>query len=198
LPTVQFGPGMTSATEIRAKWPAMTPEQKIKLVQQLYPDTQQKEAMVGVIVKIFDEVMGSGVEETLVGAATGSGALNPTRVSMSNGPDSGVEEAVLVNDPNEGHLIVPDGGLGTWDEKSLVSNLARKFASMLDMLKSGEYARLHSVLRKGQVVDSMLTALAQYERFMQQQGQRPIARGREIDLAQTGMAEDYVEERKKK
>ena len=32
LPTVQFGPGMTSATEIRAKWSGMSDEEKIDLV----------------------------------------------------------------------------------------------------------------------------------------------------------------------
>jgi len=200
LPTVQFGPGMTSATEIRAKWPGMTPEQKISLVNQLYPDTQSKEPLAGVIVKMFDEVIGGAVDEALQGAPVGGGAtmLNPTGIAMPNGPDSEVEEATLVNDPDAGHLIIPDGGMGTWDEKTLVSNLARKFASMLDMLKSGDYNRLHSVLQKGQVVDAMLSALAEYQRFMAKQGRRPIARGREIDLAQSGVAEDYIEETKKK
>jgi len=200
LPAVQFGPGMTSATEIRAKWPGMTPEQKINLVNQLYPDTQAKEPLAGVIVKIFDEVMGGAVDEALMGAPVGGGAttLNPTGIAMPNGADSGVEEAVLINDPDAGHLIVPDGGMGTWSEETLRSNLARKFASMLDMLKSGDYDRLHDVLRKGQVVDAMLSALAEYQRFMKKQGRRPLARGREIDLAQSDMAEDYIEESKKK
>ena len=171
LPTVQFGPGMTSATEIRAKWPEMTPEEKIGLVKVLYPSTAGKDAAAGKIVAMMDEIMAPAAE-----------------------PE--VKEAVLVNDPDAGHLIRPDGGMGTWDEKSLVSNLARKFSSMLDMLKSGNYTGLRSVLEKGQVVDSMITALAEYQRFMDRQGRRPIARGREIDLGQ--MAEDYIDESKKK
>jgi hypothetical protein len=166
LPTVQFGPGMTSATEIRAKWPEMTPEEKLSLVKTLYPGVSGRDAAAGKIVTMFDEIMAPVVQE-----------------------------AVLINDPDAGHLIVPDGGMGTWDEKSLVSNLSRKFASMLEMLKSGDYDRLYNVLQKGQVVDSMLTSLAQYQRFMQKQGRRPLARGREIDLAQ--MSEDYIEEQKK-
>jgi hypothetical protein len=169
LPTVQFGPGMTSATEIRAKWSEMTPEEKISLVKVLYPSTAGRDAAAGKIVTMMDEIMAPAPE---------------------------VKEAVLVNDPDAGHLIRPDGGMGTWDEKSLVSNLARKFASMLDMLKSGNYTGLRSVLEKGQVVDSMITALAEYQRFMDRQGRRPIARGREIDLGQ--MAEDYIDESKKK
>jgi len=168
LPTVQFGPGMTSATEIRAKWPEMTPEEKISLVKTLYPGTAAKEAAAGKIVTMFDEIMA---------------------------PVPEVKEARLINDPDGGHLIVPDGGMGTWNEESLKSNLARKFASMLDMLKSGDYDGLHYVLKKGQVVDSMVTALAEYQRFMQKQGRRHIAKGREIDLSQ--VAEDYIEEQKK-
>ena len=66
LPTVQFGPGMTSATEIRAKWPGMTPEQKIALVNQLYPDTQQKTRLGGVIVQMLDTVL-AGAEQTAEG-----------------------------------------------------------------------------------------------------------------------------------
>ena len=171
LPVVQFADGMTSATEIRAKWPDMQPEQKASLVNKLYPATLGNDRLTGVVVQMFDATLGNKAEPA-------------------------VKEAVLVNDPDAGHLIRPDGGMGTWDEKSLVSNLARKFASMLEMLKSGNYTALRSVLEKGQVVDSMISALAEYQRFMDRQGRRPIARGREIDLSQ--MSEDYIEESKKK
>lgn len=168
LPTVQFGPGMTSATEIRAKWPEMDDQQKTRLVQQLYPDTQQKTQLADVIVKMFDTVM----------------------ASTKTQPE--VVEAVLINDPDAGHLIRPDGGMGTYSEETLKKNLARKFTSMLEMIKAGEYDRLHGVLAKGQVVDAMISALAEYQRFMARQGRRPLARGREIDMS--AMAEDYVDE----
>ena len=168
LPTVQFGPGMTSATEIRAKWPEMQPAEKVRLVQQLYPDTQQKTQLADVIVKMFDTVMA------------------PQKAQPE------VAEAVLINDPDAGHLIQPDGGMGTYSEDALKQNLARKFASMLEMIKAGEYDRLHGVLAKGQVVDSMVSALAEYQRFMAKQGRRPMARGREIDMS--SVAEDYIDE----
>jgi len=168
LPTVQFGPGMTSATEIRAKWPDMKPAEKVRLVQQLYPDTQQKTQLADVIVKMFDTVMA------------------PVK------PQSEVAEAVLINDPDAGHLIRPDGGMGTYSEDTLKQNLARKFVSMLEMIKAGDYDRLHYVLQKGEVVDAMITALAEYHRFMARQGRRPMARGREIDMG--AVAEDYIDE----
>lgn len=165
LPTVQFGPGMTSATEIRAKWPEMSPEEKISLVKVMYPSTVANDGAAGKIVSMLDEIMAPAPE---------------------------VKEATLVNDPDAGHLIRPDGGMGTWNEDSLKRNLAAKFADMLNMLKVGDYKGLHYVLSKGQVIDSMVTALSQYQRFMDQQGRRPIARGREIDLG--SVAEDYIEE----
>jgi hypothetical protein len=160
LPTVQFGPGMSSATEIRAKWPDMTPEEKIALVKILYPTTTERDAAAGKIVAMLDEVLGKTVEE-----------------------------AVLVNDPDAGHQIRPDGGMGTWDESSMVNNLARKFADMVTMVKGKNYSGLQYVLYQAGVVKSLVNALAEYEQFMKKQGRRPIARGREIDLAQ-----DYLDE----
>ena len=152
LPTVQFGPGMTSATEIRAKWPEMTPEEKISLVKIMYPSTAANEAAAGKIVSILDEILTSNVSENMPGAQAslmgapvggGAGTLNPTRTPMANGADrprKGVrmgqefDEATLINDPDAGVQIRPAGGMGTWDEQSLVTNLARKFANMVEML----------------------------------------------------------------
>lgn len=57
LPTVQFGPGISSATEIRAKWPEMNPQQKSRLVNQLYPDTEGNAQLTSVVVRLFDETM---------------------------------------------------------------------------------------------------------------------------------------------
>ena len=169
LPTVQFGPGMTSATEIRSKWPTMDAKQKASLVSVLYPMAADNEAKVAKIVEMLDAVLGDKPENT-------------------------VDEAVLVNDPDAGHQIVPDGGMGTWDEASLVSNLARKFAAMVDMVKNKNYSGLQYALYQGGAVKSMVDALAQYERFMSKQGRRPIARGREIDLSQIKENPDYIDE----
>jgi len=162
LPTVQFGPGMTSATEIRVKWPEMTPEEKISLVKVLYPSTADRDAAAGKIVSMLDEIMS---------------------------PQPEVKEAVLINDPDAGPQIRPSGGMGTWDEDSLRSNLARKFANMLDMLKLGNYDQLYYVLKKGEVVDRMVRALAEYQAFKQKQGRRPMARGKEVDMS------DYLDEK---
>ena len=171
LPTVQFGAGMTSATEIRAKWPGMTAEQKANLVRVLYPQAADNDVKVAKVVEILDTVMGAV-------------------------PEKAVDEAVLVNDPDAGHQIIPDGGMGTWDESSMVNNLARKFAEMVNMVKGKNYSGLQYVLYQGGVVKSLVDALAEYERFMQKQGRRPMARGKEVDMSKVALDEnpDYIEE----
>jgi hypothetical protein len=65
LPVAQFGGGMTSATEIRSKWPGMRDEQKIKLVKELYPSTEGKKAAANKLVEILDSVLVSELDEDL-------------------------------------------------------------------------------------------------------------------------------------
>lgn len=205
LPTVQFGPGMTSATEIRAKWPGMSLEEKIDLVKVLYPSAATRNDAAGKIVSILDEIMHSNMEEgmagaqaSLMGAPAGGGALQQTRVPMANDTDrdrKGVrmgqefDEATLINNPDAGVQIQPAGGMGTYDEQTLVSNLARKFASMVEMVRNRNYGNLHHVLYRAGVVENMVRALAELAAFQQQQGRRPIAKGREIDIT------DYLDEK---
>ena len=66
LPVAQFGPGMTSATEIRAKWPDMTPEQKAGLVKTIYPMASGNVAAVDKLVEILDSVMLSSQSAEMV------------------------------------------------------------------------------------------------------------------------------------
>jgi hypothetical protein len=194
LPVVQFGPGMTSATEIRSKWPTMTPEQKDKLVHALYPTTEGNDKLTAVTTKLLDAGMGTPVSENLMGAPVGGGVgtLNPTSSKMPNGPDEvEVDEATLVNDPEKGVQIRPTGGLGTWDENSLKSSLATQLVDIVAMLKAGNYSGVEHLLYKGGAMQSKVQALARLEDFNAKQGRRPIARGREIDI---GEGNDYVDE----
>jgi hypothetical protein len=59
LPTVEFGPGMTSATEIRAEWPTLDEQGKLDRVMSLYPKTQSSPALAANVVKMLDTAMGS-------------------------------------------------------------------------------------------------------------------------------------------
>lgn len=280
LPTIEFGPGIKSATEIRNSWPRLNDKQKLAMVLSLYPKTQQNKKLADVAVKMLDagildgEPVQEGWKDVVAGgllalSAAGANAqmpemnqalidltdryysalqvrakedgleldrrdlnrlkakaynlavekLNKETVSTQNQqtqpgssfPSQGserrvasdrdqfegkneqeVEEATLINDPGQGHLIVPDGGMGTWDEKSLLSNLIRKFSSMAEMIKEKRYSSLYHSLYEAGVVENMLKALVQYENFKEKQGKRPIAKGREIDISEST---DYISEK---
>ncbi len=59
LPTVTFGPGIKSASEIRGLWPKLNDKRKLAMVYSLYPDTQKQPELAQSVVKIFDKVMGA-------------------------------------------------------------------------------------------------------------------------------------------
>ena len=138
--------------------------------------------------------MGNEVKEQLQGAPIGGGVgtLNPSSVPMPNGPDEKtVDEATLVNDPESGIQIRPDGGLGTWNESSLKNSLAKQLVEIVEMLKVGNYRGVEHLLYKAGAMQSKVRALARLEDFSSKQGRRPIAQGREIDI---GENTDYVDE----
>lgn len=163
LPTVEFGPGMTSATEIRTAWPQLNDKRKLALVMSLYPAAQNNVKLAQKAVEIFDQVL-EPVTENQGWAAT--------------------LETTLVNDPDRGMQIRPEGGMGTWSEQSLVSNLAEKFTGVLDMLKDGRYQNLYYVLYSAGATQAMVKALADLEGFREKQGRRPIKPGREIQVGE--------------
>jgi hypothetical protein len=92
LPTVEFGPGMTSATEIRTAWPQLNDKRKTALVMSLYPKTQTNPKLAQNVVKLLDSAI-VGPDQLneflpLVGAIAGralvgSGASALTRAGAS-------------------------------------------------------------------------------------------------------------------
>lgn len=70
LPTVEFGPGMTSATEIRTAWPNLNEKRKTALVMSLYPRTQSNPKLAATVVKMLDTAIGAEVSENQGWAAT--------------------------------------------------------------------------------------------------------------------------------
>ena len=59
LPTVEFGPGITSATQIRKMWPTLNDKRKTALVMSLYPAAQKNPKLAQTVVGMFDQVMGT-------------------------------------------------------------------------------------------------------------------------------------------
>jgi hypothetical protein len=65
LPTVEFGPGITSATEIRNAWPKLDDRRKTAMVMSLYPVTQKNPKLAANVVKMLDMGMGNELSETV-------------------------------------------------------------------------------------------------------------------------------------
>jgi hypothetical protein len=65
LPTVEFGPGITSATEIRNAWPTLNDKRKTAMVMSLYPVTQKNPKLAANVVKMLDMGMGNELAETI-------------------------------------------------------------------------------------------------------------------------------------
>ena len=65
LPTIEFGPGITSASEIRAAWPTLNEKRKLAMVMSLYPATQQNPKLAANVVKLLDAGMGEELTEML-------------------------------------------------------------------------------------------------------------------------------------
>lgn len=65
LPTVEFGPGITSATEIRNIWPNLTDKRKLAMVLSLYPTTQKNPRLAKNIVQLLSAGIGNNDEKTL-------------------------------------------------------------------------------------------------------------------------------------
>jgi hypothetical protein len=78
LPTVEFGPGITSASEIRAAWPSLNDRRKTALVMSLYPATQKNPRLAAVVVQMLDAAIGTELTEQPNQAGVGG---NPTAVA---------------------------------------------------------------------------------------------------------------------
>jgi cytidyltransferase-like protein len=63
LPTVEFGPGIKSATEIRNAWPNLNDRQKTAMVMSLYPSTQKNQKLAQNVVKMLDIGMSGELSE---------------------------------------------------------------------------------------------------------------------------------------
>lgn len=59
LPTVEFGPGIKSATEIRNAWPTLNDKRKLAMVMSLYPVAQKNPQLAKNVVQMLDIGMGN-------------------------------------------------------------------------------------------------------------------------------------------
>lgn len=86
LPTVEFGPGMTSATEIRTAWPQLNEKRKTALVMSLYPRTQGNAKLAATVVGLLDAAIGTqGVAEGSIGDKIKGAAKSVKRATQGWG-----------------------------------------------------------------------------------------------------------------
>lgn len=93
LPTVKFGPGIQSATEIRKAWPTLDDRRKTAMVMSLYPATQKNPKLAINVVAMLDQVMGGQINEgslTEIGYSDHLGELNvPDSKVIANATQEG-------------------------------------------------------------------------------------------------------------
>jgi hypothetical protein len=86
LPTVEFGPGMTSATEIRTAWPTLSAKHKVALVMSLYPTTQRNRKLAATVVKLLDTAMGEEQSVAEMDAQNFVGGMTASYQQRENQP----------------------------------------------------------------------------------------------------------------
>jgi hypothetical protein len=207
LPTVQFGPGMTSATEIRAKWPDMSQQEKVGLVRSMYPSTAANDAAADKIVAMLDEIIKAGIAEALAGSqasltgtAVGSGAgqLQPAGVDPPNvlrkrpRPDrAGFREARIINDPDQGVLISPTDTQQQLPESQLMRDVARQLGEVVRSLRDGQYRNVEHVLYHAGGLENRIRALARYQDYQDQLAGRTMPYHQFVDIGES----DYLDEK---
>jgi hypothetical protein len=80
LRTVEFGPGITSASEIRNAWPKLNAKRKLAMIMSLYPTTKSNLKLAQNVVGMFDQVM--GVQENLAEGPFVPRIMHPKKVSI--------------------------------------------------------------------------------------------------------------------
>ena len=74
LPTVEFLPGMTGASDIRAEWPTLDQQGKLDRVMSLYPKTQNNFKLAQTVVKLLDTAILSEAINPMTANTSGAGA----------------------------------------------------------------------------------------------------------------------------
>jgi hypothetical protein len=74
LPTVEFLPGMTGASDIRAEWPTLDKQGKLDRVMSLYPRTQGNPKLAQTVAKLLDAAILSEAINPMTANTSGAGA----------------------------------------------------------------------------------------------------------------------------
>jgi len=158
LPTVEFGPGMTSATEIRTAWPTLNEKRKTALVMSLYPATQKNPKLAVNVVKMLDTAMGV-VDESALGNLPRPNKRNQFkslhRLRKQRGLDEqGVAEGVETPQQQQVRAAISKG-MEKWDQNGLAtyqSQPAKRHYFASSDWASGQLKGINSIDPDGTVV----------------------------------------------
>jgi glycerol-3-phosphate cytidylyltransferase-like family protein len=128
LPTVEFGPGITSASEIRDAWPTLNDKRKTAMVMSLYPTTQKNPKLAANVVKMLDMGMGNEVAEAIYKVDPISKSvpiqktvIHPVKQHMHSPPEKKTTPAVVNHIKPRDTLkefVPPSGDDGSGDNRS--------------------------------------------------------------------------------
>jgi len=172
LPTVEFGPGMTSATQIRTAWPSLTERQRTALVMSLYPNTQKNPKLANTVVKMLDTAMGA---ENLNEFARGD----------FNGGDDSNDLQLYLN-------VAKKLNMKKYKPSTAHNLIAKKMAELVDTVDDEKVDWARHMARKAQGLPNMLDQSVDEEvtRQMSQGGMRASYQSK----YNQPIAEDYLDE----
>ena len=131
LPTVTFGPGMRSATEIRTAWPELDERRRMALVMSLYPHTQKNPKLANTVVKMLDTAMGTELTEVLDTDGPG------VSFDSAEGFKNTIRQKLGSSDPelnaNIDQLVVADPD-GTVDVDQTLFNMLKEFDELMPQI----------------------------------------------------------------
>jgi hypothetical protein len=171
LPTVEFGPGMTSATQIRTAWPTLNERQRTALVMSLYPNTQSNPKLAKNVVQMLDTAMGTE-------------GLNEFARGNFNGDDSNDLQLYL--------NVAKKLNMKKYKPSTAHNLIAKKMSELVDTVDDEKVDRARHMARKAQGLPNMLDQSVD-EEVTRQMSQGGMTASYQSKYNQP-IAEDYLDE----
>ena len=130
LPTVEFLPGMTGASDIRAEWPTLDEPGKIDRVMSLYPKTQTNPKLAATVVKLLDTAMGA-VDESALDNLPRPNKRNQFKSLHRQRKQRGLDEQGMEKDLKEFATAGLDGEDDGEDDKTYLLQLAEDLSEAM-------------------------------------------------------------------
>lgn len=182
--TFGVGQGMTSATEVRSKWPGMNRDEKLDLIREFYPKAPDPNK----IIKILDHYLGVPAMPAPTKPPAEKSAGKPRAVKSTSDPTLETRLSRGVSGQLE---IQPRDTQQQLDEIELARDVARQLGEIVQSLKSGQYRNVEHLLYHAGGLENRIRALAQFQDWQQRNPAMDIPVGG-IEIGDT----DYRQEKR--